>query len=273
MHTRTVAEKLGLPDRYSKDNIKCTLPVTSRYVGYEAERENCSPYTVMHLDAALLRCDGDGSLRDGGLEYKFSKPLRGNDVVSAITNLVGAWRATKIPSHSYRTSDHIHIDISDFTEDDIDRLYLNSFYLERSLFNMGRSMFNREHNTYCVPHYKFLQSEDFRRYTGFNCFKLPKYLSFRFSEEYGTIEYRMFESTNSASEILGRIGVCLELVENSKRMDVNKVSVKRFLPSSYRRIKSYLSLNNAEELNTIPGDCGLPVIESNRLSKVYKGIE
>jgi hypothetical protein len=270
----TVADKLGLPNRYKRDSIKCSLPVITRYVGYEAEREDCRPLTIVNLNRDLISLDEDGSLRGGGVEFKFSKPLRGNDVVSAITNLVNAWRVSGMPSHSYRTSDHIHVDVSDFTAADLNRLYSNSLYMERSLFNMGRSMFNREHSTFCVPHYKFMQAEDINSFTGFNCFKLPKYLSFRFSEEYGTIEYRMFESTDSASEILGRISVCIEIVENSKKIKVeNPAQIKHLLPTSYRRIKSYLSLNNPIKLDFIPNNCGIKPTASGRLSKVYAGVE
>lgn len=154
------------------------------------------------------------------------------------------------PSHSYRTSDHFHVDICDFNEDQINNLFRNSLLLENTLYNFGttQSKWDRKTNAYCMPVGRYLISNEFPR--GWEILELPKYLGFRFTHNYGTIEYRMFNSVDSSLIEIARANTLLELVENSKKIILKKdfSNIKELLPRSWGFLNTYYKSPSKIEL-------------------------
>lgn len=217
-----------------------------RYIGLEKELESME--MIRWTDPLKYwKVDEDGSLRNNGKELKFAKPLKNNGIILAIKELDKIFKNNfSTPTHSIRTSDHFHVNIRDFNEGELKNLHQNILVLEQSLFNLGKLKFDRKHNPYCVPHWVYFQ-EYTNAFPGGSIedyFILPKYLSMGFNAKFGTIEFRMFESSTTITEILRRINVLLELVDNSKKIvytnnDLGSFA-RKLLPKSFKYISEYL---------------------------------
>jgi hypothetical protein len=207
------------------------------------ERENWPvlksyPYYVRYLQTTK-----DGSLRENGIEIRFRQPYLGKALADAIKESVKLlqWAA---PSHSKRTSNHIHVNVQDFSEEDLNRLHSNYMLLEPTLFRMTDYGYARQHGTYCVPHHKYLQAFKYlEKPSGFQLFYLPKYLAMGFNREFGSVEFRMYESTDSLAQILRDVNIALELVEYSKQgvtLKENYNNLPELFPRMFQEIKKCL---------------------------------
>lgn len=223
------------------------VSVNDIFVGLECERETNRIKSYALFTTEYITIKNDGSLRNNGKEYIFSRPLYGKQIVKALMELRNLWLIYDT-SHSYRTSDHIHINIQDFNQEQVNTLILNSLAMEETLFNLNILKWNRKNNPYCTPVNKYLEESN-NHYTrklfsteSFYFSRLPKYLGFRLTE-YGSIEYRMFESTDSVLTLLNRINICLELVNASKnllRLNDNLSNIKLLFPTTNKLISSKL---------------------------------
>lgn len=236
-----VAKYLGINPPLSAPKNSTFLFVNSRNLGFEAEREGCENIYLLPI-LSYFNIKEDGSLRRNGVEFVFKTPVYGSAIIDAFKELGDIINLIK-PSHSYRTSDHFHVDICDFNEREISNLFNNSLLLENTLFNFGTlsTEWDRKTNSYCMPVSKYLSTTIYPK--GFKVMDIPKYLGFRFSNQYGTIEYRMFNSTDSILMEITRANVLLELVEYSKNIQLssNLKNIKDLLPKSYKYIKPYIS--------------------------------
>lgn len=248
---KTLSEYLQIPSHY-KDSRN--VSIEERKIGYEAEREGVN---TVHYDMPYYKIDiaikEDGSLRDRGAEFVFIRPLNLSQAKYSVMQLFQLWSANGVPTHSTRTSDHIHIDIGDFTLEQMVCLYTNSRYLEYWLFSLGEKNGFRINNNFCIPHDEFYKNDPFHLYRGFKVFvTTSKYMSFRFSgllgsmgtgTPAGTIEYRIFESSDSPLEVIKWIKLLLEIVDRSKAgftlpINPTRLDIKRFLPENGK----YLSI-------------------------------
>lgn len=216
--------------------------VAYRHVGLECERETCAAKNEsVYKPYKRIQFKADGSLRNNGKELVFNKALAGNQIIEAIKELDFIFNNFEM-THSERTSDHIHVNIQDFTDTDIEVLYHNLLALEATFFNVGKVKFSRVNNSYCMPHWEFLKIRPLED-TPWGIFSFPKYLSYRFCGGYGSVEFRMFESVNSASRLLSRINLCLEVVDRSKQgimIDINKPLEEEFIKLCPRMGPQYL---------------------------------
>jgi hypothetical protein len=250
-----VYECYGLKNIGIEENENKLVYTKDRYIGLEKELESME-LLFYPSELNYWRIDNDGSLRQNGKELKFSKPLRNNGIILALKELNKLFKNNlTTPTHSIRTSDHFHVNIRDFDEEELKSLHKNVLALEQSLFNFGKLKFDRKHNPYCVPHWIF-----FQEYTRLipevmeDYFILPKYLSVGFNTEFGTVEFRMFESSTATSEILRRINVLLEFVENSKYLRYSGENLttfaKKLLPKSFKYISKYIQVS--PQIETLP---------------------
>ena len=276
-----VHEYFGLVN-LGEDEIENNLIFAKdRYIGLEKELESME--MIQGPDSLKYwRVDEDGSLRNNGRELKFSKPLKNNGIILAIKELDRLFKENfSTPTHSMRTSDHFHVNIRDFNEEELKNLHQNILVLEQSLFNLGKLKFDRKHNPYCIPHWIYFQeyTHVFPEESIGNYFELPKYLSMGFNSRFGTIEFRMFESSTTITEILRRINTLLELVDNSKHIvytggDLGSFA-RKLLPKSFKYISRYLQESPKIERTTreyIPkeksGRLTASILKSSKKSKV-----
>lgn len=238
-----VSKYLGISNIIYDSKITNSLITNERHVGFEAERESFRAldiYDAVDVDSLeYLSVIGDGSLRNNGKEVIFNRPLKGINIILALGEFKKLSRSYSL-THSQRTSNHIHVNIQDFDEESVYRLYNNFLILEKTLFNLSKIKFDREANTYCIPHWYYNKVSNLKLENCiWNIFELPKYLSCRFHKDYGTIEFRMFESTNSITEILRHINICLELVELSKEIHLEPNNLLKQVDSYFKTSKYF----------------------------------
>lgn len=119
------------------------LVLPNCYIGVEAELERVGNVS---LDG-LWHTKSDGSLHDNGLEYVFSQPLFGNDIINALDQLESAFTSSP-PSISNDTSLHIHVDIRDLSWEQLWKFIMLYIIYEQVLFNYCSP--DRENNIFCL---------------------------------------------------------------------------------------------------------------------------
>ena len=271
---KKVSDYLGLTPLDVNEEESKFIHVNGRYIGIEKELESMKLFSIPETE--YWNIDEDGSLRNYGIELKFRKPFKNNGIIIALKELNWLFENFfKEPTHSIRTSEHFHVNIRDFTIEELISLHTNLMVLEQTLFNFGKIKFDRKHNTYCMPHWIYFSEYQFATPKYFDeYFELPKYLSTGFNRQFGTVEFRMFESITKISEILQRVNVLLELVEYSKTLTYSGGELAKFcrklLPKSYKYIVQYIQESpKIERIKPVT----LKSSYSNRLHKsLNKGI-
>jgi hypothetical protein len=95
---------------------------------------------------------GDGSLRNGGVEF-VSHPVFGVDLTKALATITkGFDRGYFSGTVNYRTGLHIHMDVSEMELTELQSLLTLYALFERTLFRYCGNA--RDDNPYCVPYYK-----------------------------------------------------------------------------------------------------------------------
>lgn len=185
------------------------FPKIDTKIGIEIECEQITSPNPLSWDHNLWFFKGDGSLRNGGLEF-ISPALLPNQLQSALSFIL-AWLQWQQPKadFSWRTSIHVHLECIDLPIEKFKSLLLLYFIFEDSLFqfaNPGR----KETNIFCTPINRanfyalnnFINSTDstyIRAYfTELNQY-IRKYsaLNLNHMYDFGTIEFRHLRGTNN----------------------------------------------------------------------------
>lgn len=117
--------------------------------GVENELESCSVF--MNRTLAMWSKIHEGSLRgDAGYEYILSQPLAGQELMESLYALEAA--ITKqgiVPDVNIRTSTHVHINVRNFTLEQITNMLCTAISVECLLMNyVGKE---RENSSYAIP--------------------------------------------------------------------------------------------------------------------------
>lgn len=141
-------------------NVNMMFPVPPRIAqairflnfGFEVEVEN----TTAILDTELWCTKEDGSLRNNGMEYvaRLGTAVGHFDLLmSELEEHVAKERKRhnnpQLYDFSERTSIHIHLDITRFTEEMLENLLILYTLYEEPLFEFCAP--NRKHNIFCIP--------------------------------------------------------------------------------------------------------------------------
>lgn len=140
--------------------------------------------------------EGDGSLRDGGVEVKTRRGLRGRALESAVSRMC-SWLAGSGYRLSERCSTHIHVDVNDMNHQQLTNFLCLGVMLEPLLFRLFGN--TRTANTFCmstdtgttnydnlvdvVSGQKRIESISWSKYAG---------IGLRRILDFGTVEFRMF---------------------------------------------------------------------------------
>lgn len=210
-------------------------------VGIEIEVENITnpPYLTYYWKSTT-----DGSLRNNGIEY-VSIPLRTSQVEHAVTYLNQQLLATNEPEFSPRTSVHVHLNVRDFTWEQVKVFVLLYALFERHFFHFaGRS---RENSVFCVPLYKTSQLsaifdiESEPKWHKYNALNLaPIYGDMGENlKRYGTIEFRHLFGTLDTATIIQWINniCCLRKYSATQKLDDLLIQIKNLNTTS-----EYISL-------------------------------
>lgn len=117
------------------------------YLGIEEEVEN------IHKQLSLppfWKNKTDGSLRNGGMEF-ISEPLPPKQAMIATVVLRMMMRklTASSPDYSWRTSDHVHLNVQELEEEEFRRLMMLAFIFEKLFFTLAGT--DREQSIFCVP--------------------------------------------------------------------------------------------------------------------------
>lgn len=195
--------------------------ITNDSIGVEIELEGIPEAKAPYR--GLWTTHVDNSLRNGGVEFVFRRPLNGKDVIKALEQLDKSFDMLKegtgqIPEKSVRSSVHVHVDCTDLTANQLIRFVLLYSIYELPLFRTFGN--NRMGSHFCIPLrdcydlldvpralnggwellHKEINHPNIERYCAFNVKSLFKF---------GTIEFRHHPGEWKANKLLPWINSCL----------------------------------------------------------------
>lgn len=178
----------------------CESVPADRLIGVEIELEKWGNEVN---DLKYWRLEHDGSLRNNGIEFVLRQPLTGLDLQLAAQEAEDAIRQSN-PEANHRCSTHIHVDVRDFTTDQVSLMTMVYGMFEKMLFNYVGG--DREHNFYCMPMYNSLDNRMniSKSLASHSYGNTPKYsaINLRPIMSFGSIEFRMHQAVMTADEIV-----------------------------------------------------------------------
>jgi len=220
------------------------LPQTSRTfgMGFEIEVES-APQLVFPGWKTIE----EGSLRNNGKEYvsspieHFAAPI----ALSALYTLLLLWRGVKGEKidFSWRTSIHVHLNVRDFTIEEVLKLLLLHTVFEKVLFRFSGN--KRDQSIFCVPFRHSILLKSLSRFCageysiGHLQSTWDKYSAINLSRlhDYGTIEFRHLAGTENIKKIGTWTGFILCLAEAATTLSLDEI------------IKVILSLNTTSKFD------------------------
>ena len=144
---------------------------------------------------------GEGSLRDGGLEYVFREPKGMEESLALIGKLANKFQEVKcVPKFTPRTSVHVHVNITDLTVEQTCVMIVLSHMAEPFISSMCGVL--REGNHFCLRAidaegimkkvHRSIMERVLPRYGAENRYGFTNIASIR---ELGSLEYRGMEGT------------------------------------------------------------------------------
>jgi hypothetical protein len=197
--------------------LDSNLPLDERRIGIEVEVERCTDAEKAYRHWINKE---DPSLREGGREW-ITIPIRHSEVTDRLADLYSDFDEFNWDANT-RTGIHVHIDVRDFTTQQLQALAMAYCLVERALcILIGEG---REENIYCVPWYrapgeaqkvmKCLTDPDPR--TGIRRLESTvKYAGLYFEpiRRFGTVEFRHAPTWDSAEPTQRWVDTCFALVE------------------------------------------------------------
>lgn len=213
-------------------------------VGIEIEAEGYGAATQRSFSASdagqWWQVKPDGSLRSGGVEF-CSIILEGKDVAKALTSLEPTLRRCRI---NWRAGIHVHVNVRDKSVNELINIAVMYSLLEPIIFKWEGN--DRHASNFCVPWYVASDPVE----TLANCVNrinnlsnptpsevsnslrelrnLGKYSALNLIPitSFGTIEFRMMESTKDISKIMQFVNLCAGIVDaGTKTADTGALSL------------------------------------------------
>lgn len=181
---------------------------------YDDVHEALKPYWTLHTD---------NSLREGGIEFVFTKPLSVLDAQKALDFL---WKDQIIPPAkvSPRTGIHIHLDIRKLSLQKFRALCIFYALVEEPLFAWVGD--NREQNSFCMPWYKAdgdflsikeaLASEKSKFISSTRQINRYAALNLNAVDRFGSLEFRHLQTTFDLDRVIIWINFILRLYNHAE---------------------------------------------------------
>lgn len=134
--------KVNSPEYNGKLDMDADI-IHNDFIGVEIEYERAG--RAGEIDADYWEIHDDGSLRDGGAELVFRRPLRSANASAALRN---AEAALSRVSFSARTSVHVHVDVRDIAPSALMRYICLYYIFEELLFSYCGPQ--RVDNNFCI---------------------------------------------------------------------------------------------------------------------------
>jgi len=209
--------------------LRGRIPIRANttYVGVEIEVEKVLSGITL---AGTWRYDNDGSLKDNGAEF-VTIPIKAKYLEIELRRLFSSIKKSEA---TCRCSTHVHLNVRDFTLEELKVFLAIYMVFEKSLYNFSGARWN---NNYCVPLFNTssevlnfvsrldrMSMKDFptfmHKYSGLNT--CPIYGGE--SKLFGTVEFRHMEGTKDTTYILNWINLIISLkifAKKTRFIDLN----------------------------------------------------
>jgi hypothetical protein len=212
---------LMLPDTHYKETPGMVDP--EREVGLELEIEGwrSGAASLPHFNYTT-----DGSLRNNGIEA-ISHPTKSKYVREMLNQFFTTHRVTEA-NYTERCSTHVHVNVQDFTLEELKVMALTYQMVERLLFEFVGN--DRANNIFCVPWYesgitanfitnmKQLSKAALRGWMKYTALNLQP------AQEKGTVEFRHLEGTCDVEKIVQWINLLNCLSKWAKKVSFDALS-------------------------------------------------
>lgn len=195
------------------------LLAPDRLVGIEIELEN------VHLlyKPNSFRTTEDGSLKVNGVEF-VSVPIKTKYLFLELSNLFKGITNSVATS---RCSIHVHVDVRDLEEKELQVLLILYSIFEKCLFRLSG---DRWKSNYCVPvrNAQTLLANFIKKPYGgwykYQALNLSPIAGGDGSNKQGTIEFRHHKGSNNPAEIMAWANIVAGLVEFSKQINLDELT-------------------------------------------------
>jgi len=202
--------------KYNPNN-SLLLPDVCIGVEVEVEDSNISDISGYQCNSNI-KCVPDNSLRESGAEFIFVNPVFGEDLLDSLEAL-----KTSIPedsTHGFRTSTHIHLDVRDLEVEEVIKMVVIYSLIEPLFYTFNNE--DRWDNPFSYPLTTSLYNPEYMRNikelmssprlnTPLAVSASERYFALNLSSisKFGSLEFRMFNSTRDPEEILKFIKVVM----------------------------------------------------------------
>lgn len=192
--------------------------------GIELEIENVTDYHLSKIPSAW-RVTEDHSLRNNGQEF-ISSPT---EVGRLCEDLLEFFSVTEFTEDNYsdRTSTHVHVNVQDFTKEQLQSLLVVYALVEKVLFDFVGH--HRAENLYCVPLNETMLLQDLKRtldrvFIGERS-SWEKYtaLNLKPIQTQGTVEFRHMHGTPVVEKLWLWLALLSNLVSYARKTTVEEV--------------------------------------------------
>lgn len=203
-------------------------------VGLEYEFENPENVRIPRVELgddlyAHYSPHNDGSLRDGGVEFVFSRPLLGQPLLNALEAMESFIRRVPLVG-TYRTSVHVHLDVRNMEFEELKTLAFLYALNEKYFYNFANQFTTakKELSNYCIPwgssdSYTFAVAEALfgqkaPALLGVRSRKMERYsgLNFNAIHKFGSIEFRHLPTITNVSALVQFINMAMSLKKAAK---------------------------------------------------------
>lgn len=212
-------KQLGIGRSYTKPEASDTFNHDFR-AGIEIEVERMSDAESVPTEWEVV---SDGSLRNGGREYITRNGYSGRDLDIALTNVDTFFQENR-PQLSERCSTHIHVDVTDMTQEQVVNFLCLSVMVEHVLFNLFGN--TRTANTFCLSTdtgtmnfdsiVDSLVNPDLLLSTGWSKYAA---IGMKRIRDLGTVEFRMFTTVLRKADYVKILNVLFAMKAAAMEME------------------------------------------------------
>jgi len=245
---------IGRPERSRIKYFRVRKDPADILTAVEIEAESTT-ITSGSVDLVLSRVpecawvqEQEGSLRNGGFEIVFRKPLPYPDALRALSQALPLLDGAK---STFRAAVHTHFNVQDFTREQYVKLCIAYALVEPYIYSVVGN--GRDESVFCVPWYKSSSSVRSLMKAYSSCDtglwssainSFPKYSGLNLSAtgKYGSVEFRHLQTPAGGSlAAIGAIADYMQLckwVIDSVRMG-ESTSLQEFTELMYERMSDY----------------------------------
>lgn len=207
----TIGEMVGIEPDVRSYAPSQRLVDSSTLIGVEIEVENVTKAP----NIPMWKVKADGSLRNNGVEYVFSTPMMGQDILTAIDKLYkGITAAGNKPDFTERCGLHVHVDVRSLSYPQYISFLYHVLLVERTLYKYcGRG---RDDNVFCIPYYK--ADAGCSTWTLDASMRDVLYTSSKYygtnvnaTKNYGSVEFRMHPGVPDPQLVVAWVNILLAL--------------------------------------------------------------